>query len=43
MQKCSYQTKRIEQNSKIICSYDMLRACTFRTGRKSLRAHYAHA
>ena len=32
-----------KRNSKLICSYDMLRARTFRVRRKSLRAHYAHA
>ena len=33
----------IKQNLKIICSYNMLRARTFRTRRKSLRARNAHA
>ena len=32
----------IKRNSEVICSYDMLRARTFRASRKSLRAHYAH-
>ena len=32
----------IKRNSEVICSYDVLRARTFRASRKSLRAHYAH-
>ena len=31
----------IKRNSKIICSYDTLRAHTFRARHKSLRARYA--
>ena len=33
----------IKQNSNIICSYDMLRACTFRACRLSLLSRYTRA
>ena len=43
MLKCKNTGILTKRNSKLICSYDMLRARTFRVRRKSLRAHYAHA
>ena len=42
MLKCKNIGISIKRNSKVICSYDMLRARTFRASRKSLRAHYVH-
>ena len=42
MLKCRNIGILVKQNSKIICSYDLVHARSLRMRRKSLRARFAH-